>query len=38
VQELAKLLHRTENTVKTRLRRGRELLREKIEREGGLAE
>ena len=38
VQELAKLLHRTENTVKTRLRRGRELLRDKIEREGGLAE
>ena len=38
VQELAKLLHRTENTVKTRLRRGRELLRDKIEREGGIAE
>ena len=38
VQELAKLLHRPESTVKTWLRRGRELLREKIEREGGIAE
>ena len=38
VQELAKLLHRPESTVKTWLRRGRELLREKIEREGWIAE
>ena len=38
VQELAKLLHRPESTVKTWLRRARELLREKIEREGGLTE
>ena len=38
VQELAKLLHRPESTVKTWLRRARELLRETIEREGGLTE
>ena len=38
VQELAKLLHRPESTVKTWLRRARELLREKIKREGGIAE
>ena len=38
VQELAKLLHRPESTVKTWLRRGRELLRETLEEEGGFAE
>ncbi len=35
VQELAKLLHRPESTVKTWLRRGREHLRESLGEEGG---
>ena len=35
VQELAKLLHRPESTVKTWLRRGRECLRESLGEEGG---
>lgn len=38
VQELSKLLRRPESTIKTRLRRGREALREKLGEEGGFAE
>ena len=36
VQELAKLLHRPEGTVKTWLRRGRDSLRERLGEEGGI--
>lgn len=38
VQELARMLRRPENTVKTWLRRGRELLRESLDTEGGWLE
>ena len=37
VQELAQMLHRPENTVKTRLRRAREQLRDILGEEGGAA-
>ena len=37
VAELAKLLHRPENTIKTWLRRGRDALRERIDGKGGAA-
>lgn len=36
VAELAKLLHRPESTVKTWLRRGRDALRDVLEKEGGV--
>ena len=36
--ELAKILHRPENTIKTWLRRGRESLRDSLGEEGGAAE
>lgn len=35
IKEIATILNMQENTVKTRLRRGRELLKEKIRKEGG---
>ncbi len=38
VAELAKILRRPESTVKTWLRRGREILREKLGEEGGFTE
>ncbi len=38
VQELSKLLHRPQSTVKTWLRRGRELLRDTLGEKGGFAE
>ncbi len=38
VAELARIFRRPENTVKTWLRRGRELLRDKLGEEGGAAE
>ena len=36
VAELARLLHRPESTVKTWLRRGRDVLRERLDEEGGV--